>query len=190
MLATLLHAGLFVASPTFAIDVDRQGAIAIETFDLPDLPLPPEPEEIVRPAAPVLGPVDLDPDLTIPPDEQYRPELPPPPPPRDGTGGRPDRFTPMTIRPELVNEAEVARALARFYPPLLRDAGIGGTVTVWFHLDQDGRVRQTQLNESSGYDALDRAALEVADRMRFTPAWNRDQRVAVWVSIPITFESR
>jgi len=60
-------------------------------------------------------------------------------------------------------------------------------VTVWLYIDENGAVAERQVNESSGYDALDEAALEVADVMEFTPAQNRDKQTAVWVSIPITF---
>jgi TonB family protein len=97
-------------------------------------------------------------------------------------------FTPMTVRPQLQNSRDVQEALRRNYPPLLRDAGIGGTVNVWFFIDEQGVVRNTRLAETSGYDALDQAALRVAAAMRFTPARNRDQPVPVWVSLPITFE--
>jgi TonB family protein len=99
-------------------------------------------------------------------------------------------FTPMTKRPELRNQAEVQRALVNAYPPLLRDAGIGGTSVIWFFIDAEGSVRRTQLSRSSGFPALDQAALDVATVMQFSPALNRDQRVAVWVEIPIVFTAR
>jgi periplasmic protein TonB len=83
-----------------------------------------------------------------------------------------------------------AGALVRNYPPLLRDAGIGGTPVVWFLIDEDGRVLRTQLSRPSGYAALDEAALAVARMMRFSPALNRDRRVQVWVEIPIVFTAR
>ena len=81
-------------------------------------------------------------------------------------------------------------ALTREYPPLLRDAGIGGTVEVWFQIDEEGAVRQTLVKTSSGHAALDEAALKVADVIEFTPALNRDKRVPVWISLPITFKTR
>jgi TonB family protein len=96
-------------------------------------------------------------------------------------------FTPMTARPYLQNPEEVAQALARHHPPLLRDAGIGGTVRVWVHIDAQGRVQRAQLAGSSGYDALDQAALRVAEVMRFTAARNRDELVPVWIALPVTF---
>jgi protein TonB len=96
----------------------------------------------------------------------------------------------MTVRPELRNQPDVQRALIEHFPPLLRDAGIGGTATVWFYVDETGRVRKTQLSKSSGYPALDDAALRVAAVMQFSPAQNRAEIVPVWVEIPILFTAR
>jgi protein TonB len=104
----------------------------------------------------------------------------------------PDRdtpsFTPHTVKPGLTNADEVQRALVREYPPMLRDAQIGGTVIVWLFVDTEGRVENSKVDKSSGYPMLDAAALDVANTMRFTPAYNRDQKVPVWVSIPIKFQ--
>ena len=97
-------------------------------------------------------------------------------------------FTPMTVRPRLRNSEHVAEALERYYPPLLRDAGIDGTATVWFFIDDEGAVRKALINRSSGYDALDQAALRVAREMEFTPAYNRDRRTAVWVALDVGFD--
>jgi protein TonB len=94
------------------------------------------------------------------------------------------------VAPALQNLAEVQRALTREYPTVLRDSGIGGRVTVWFFIDEQGRGQQTRINESSGYEALDQAALNVAEVYRFSPALNRENRVQVWVSLPITFQVR
>ena len=98
-------------------------------------------------------------------------------------------FTPMTVRPQLLNPDEVREALDQFYPPLLKDAGIGGTASVWFLIDPEGLVRRALIRESAGHDALDQAALKVAGMMAFTPAYNREERVPVWVALDITFES-
>jgi protein TonB len=96
-------------------------------------------------------------------------------------------FTPHTVKPELTNAEDVQRALIREYPPMLRDAQIGGTVVVWLFIDTEGVVENSKVQTASGYPMLDAAALNVANTMRFTPAYNRDQKVPVWVSIPITF---
>lgn len=99
-------------------------------------------------------------------------------------------FTPFTIQPELENPREVQTALEEAYPPLLRDAGIGGTAVVWFFIDASGQVQETRIAQSSGHETLDEAALHVAESMDFSPAMNRDERVPVWVQFPITFQVR
>src|SRR5687768_1732937 len=99
-------------------------------------------------------------------------------------------FTPYTVKPELKNREAVSRALVRNYPPLLRDAGIGGTVLTWLLIDETGNVTKTQVKDGSGHDALDQAALKVADIMQFTPALNRDQKVKVWIALPIVFRTQ
>jgi len=96
-------------------------------------------------------------------------------------------FTPFTSPPEVQNRAEVLRALEWEYPAVLRDAGVGGTVRIYFFIDEEGRVGGLRLHESSGHEALDAAALRVAEVFQFTSAMNRDERVPVWIEIPITF---
>ena len=62
-----------------------------------------------------------------------------------------------------------------------------GEVRVFFYIDETGHVKTTRLDKSSGYAQLDEAALQVANLYRFSPALNRDTRVPVWVSFPVTF---
>jgi len=167
----------------------------IVAIDLPpEIEIPPPPEQITRPAVPVVSTATIDEDITIAPttfDANPVSNLPPPP----TSGGGQDlmaapQYTPMTVSPILQNRSAVQRALERNYPAMLRDAGIGGTPTVWFFVDENGRVLRTLLNTSSGHDALDNAAINVAQVMEFSPALNRDQKVPVWVSIPIVFQAR
>ncbi|MDZ7780541.1 MAG: M56 family metallopeptidase [Gemmatimonadota bacterium] len=96
-------------------------------------------------------------------------------------------FTPFTVAPEIRNRDEVIASMEAEYPPLLREAGIGGTVRVYFLISETGRVADVRIDQSSGHEALDRAALDVASVYRFTPALNREQPTPVWVSFPITF---
>ncbi|MBX6364860.1 MAG: TonB family protein [Gemmatimonadetes bacterium] len=99
-------------------------------------------------------------------------------------------FTPYTVAPELKNGPEVVAALKRFYPTVLRDAGIGGTVLTWLLIDEHGQVIKALVKEPSQYPAFDEAALKVAELMRFSPGYNRDVAVMVWVALPIQFVAR
>lgn len=99
-------------------------------------------------------------------------------------------FTPYTLAPQLRNVAEVTDALQREYPPLLRDAGIGGQVLVHFRIDQEGTVTDVRVARTSGHQALDAAALRVGAVFRFSPAMNGDEAVPVWIALPITFRTR
>jgi len=99
-------------------------------------------------------------------------------------------FTPYTVAPSILNRAEVIHAFADACTPRVRCAGISGTVKVWFFINARGTVDAVRLDRSSGHPELDRAALEVARVYRFSPALNRDQRVPVWVTFPITFQLR
>ena len=195
ILATVAHFALFAWGKEFtAEDVSLQTE-QLEAIELPpEIEIPPPPEAIARPATPVIATADIDEDITIAPttfEDNPVEDLPPPPDEVTTTDiSAAPTFTPYTVRPDIKNRAEVARALEREYPPLLRDAGIGGTVQVWFFIDEEGRVQRTQVNESSGHKALDDAAIQVAEIIEFTPALNRDKRVPVWISLPVTFTTR
>lgn len=194
--AAVVHLVMFAFWPEMTsadVGVRSDELTAIELP--PEIEIPPPPEQIARPATPVVSSAQIDDDITIAPttfDANPIENLPPPPTASAGAEdiSRAPTFTPMTVRPELQNTREIQRLLERNYPPLLRDAGIGGTPVVWFFIDENGRVLRTQLSKSSGYDALDAAAIQVANQMQFSPALNRDKRVQVWVEIPVVFTAR
>jgi TonB family protein len=96
-------------------------------------------------------------------------------------------FTPYTVAPVLRNREDVRQALLRAYPEELKGTGLGGTTLLWILLDENGTIMRSQVKQSSGSLALDRAAFQVAAIMRFSPALNRDKPVKVWVSIPVVF---
>lgn len=101
-------------------------------------------------------------------------------------GERP-RFVPRDADPRAVNDEEIVRMLEDAYPADLREAGVGGTATVWMFIDREGRVTEVRMQESSGRRALDRAAMSVASSMEFEPAVHEGEPVGVWVSRSITF---
>ncbi len=192
--ATLLHFGAFAFWPEMAVEDISFESEELEAIELPpEIEIPPPPQAIARPATPVIAEAAIEEDITIAPttfEENPVEELPPPPTEQATDISAAPTFTPFTVAPEIQNRSEVIRAMEREYPPLLRDAGIGGTVRVYFFIDENGRVQDYRIDQSSGHQALDDAALAVASVYRFSPALNRDKRVPVWVSFPITFQVR
>lgn len=96
-------------------------------------------------------------------------------------------FTPYTRQPELINRSEMGLAVEEHYPPMLKDAGIGGRTVLQVFIDANGSVTNTEVVESSGHAALDAAAESSMRVARFRPAMNGDVPVAVWVQIPVIF---
>ena len=194
--ATVVHFAIFAFFPQLNAEDVSYSTDALEAIELPpEIEIPPPPQQIARPATPIIGDATMDENITIAPttfEDNPIDNLPPPPSTTTGSEdiSRAPTFTPYTVKPELRNQDEVSRSLQRNYPPLLRDAGIGGTTIMWFFIDESGTVVNTRLFKTSGYDALDEAAAKVAEIMKFSPALNRDKKVQVWVQIPITFSSK
>ncbi|HKJ92867.1 MAG TPA: energy transducer TonB [Longimicrobiales bacterium] len=195
VVATVFHFIVFAFTPKFAAANMNVGPTnELQTVELPPkIKIPPPPKKIARPAVPVVASAKVNENVTIAPttfESNPVENLPPPPSAESEDISKAPTFTPFTVRPRLKNQTDVAKALQRFYPPLLRDAGVSGTVQMWFFINKDGQVVKTQVNKSSGYEAFDEAAKKVAALMKFTPAQNRDKKVSVWVSIPIVFETQ
>ena len=190
VLAVLLHAALFV----FAPDMTTANVHDAKNGDMyvipPEVELPDPPEEIVTPAMPVAGSIDISTDVTITSTtfEAWTPDTLAPPPTTGGgdiEGFR--KWTVSMVAPRLLNAEEVERELRRTYPAIMRDAGIGGQVDVNLWLDENGRIVNAEVGRSSGYQSLDDAALKVVGVMKLTPAQNRGMPVRVIVTLPVVY---
>lgn len=96
-------------------------------------------------------------------------------------------FEELQTRPLLRNRAVVATALSRNYPPDLRDQRIGGETQVFLVIDENGAPRGLRVVRSSGYPALDEAAVRVIGTMRFSPPLRQGQRVRTSTVLPVSF---
>jgi TonB family protein len=195
VLSALLHFAVITWGRFMVLDFSINYSPPLEQIDIQrKVEVPPPPADIPRPAVPVVATsIDVSPELTIgsvlirdnPVDR-----LPPPPTPNAPDLSEQPAFTPYSVKPELRNAGDVQKALERNYPRALKDAGIGGTTLLWVFIDVGGIVRNTRVVESSGYAELDEAAREVmVTTARFSPAYNRDERVPVWIQIPVTFRA-
>jgi TonB family protein len=193
VLAVLMHVAVLTLTPEFSV-ADTRTERAPELLVIPELAdLPPPPEPIARPAAPIVGSPELDADVTIERTliDAWDPRVLAPPPRTDDEEASAFRmFVPSMIAPELLNAAEVERELTRRYPAAQRAAGVGGQVDVQLWLDEEGRVVRSAIARSSGDEALDAAALKVVDVMRLSPARSRNVPVRVIVTVPVLFRVR
>lgn len=73
------------------------------------------------------------------------------------------------------------------YPEAARREGWEGTVLLRVLVDQEGQSKGIEISRSSGFETLDRAALDTVKRWRFYPARYGERRVESWVRIPIEF---
>ncbi|HYL57771.1 MAG TPA: energy transducer TonB [Candidatus Acidoferrales bacterium] len=87
-----------------------------------------------------------------------------------------------------IAHADYARNPPPAYPAAARRRAEQGVVTIRVLVGDDGRVERAELAESSGYDALDDAALAtVRERWRFIPARRAGLPIESWVLVPIRF---
>ncbi|HEY9014870.1 MAG TPA: energy transducer TonB [Gemmatimonadales bacterium] len=77
------------------------------------------------------------------------------------------------------------------YPSALLTQGIEGRVLLRLYVDSAGNVDpdSTRIAESSGYPALDSAALVGAPELRFSPALHQGQPVAALFLQPVQFRN-
>jgi TonB family protein len=101
-----------------------------------------------------------------------------------------ERPTPLdVVFPELLNRDEYEQSIAGRYPPELAEAGIGGTVQMHMWVNPNGGVDFVQVAGTSGNEALDRFAVEVAGELRFAPARRAGMNLGAWVDLPLVFEA-
>ena len=94
-----------------------------------------------------------------------------------------DGFVASATKPMLVMQARAD------YPEIARRSGIEGTVVVKVLVGVEGRVEQAVI-VSKAHPILDKEALLAARKCRFTPARQREMKVAVWVAVPYRFKLR
>jgi TonB family protein len=101
-------------------------------------------------------------------------------PPNDAAGTPPAEEPPVALNPDPPIQ----------YPPALFDQHVEGSVVLRLFVDSTGRLfpESTKVSESSGYPALDSAAVTGAGRLRFAPGRRRGIPVAASFLQPVEFK--
>ena len=89
--------------------------------------------------------------------------------------------------PPLFNAAYL-RNPAPVYPTVARRSGTEGTVMLKVLVSPEGAPVRVELDQSSGSQPLDGAALDAVKGWRFVPARRGTQNIEGWVRVPIVFK--
>ncbi|MGJ7551313.1 energy transducer TonB [Pseudomonas alloputida] len=122
------------------------------------------------------------------PKPQPKPVEAPPPAPV-AAPAPPAPPAPAPVTPPSANAAYLKNP-APEYPQMAMRRGWEGTVLLRVEVLPSGKPGQIQIQQSSGRDALDSAALAAVKRWSFVPAKQGDVAQAGWVSVPIDFKLR
>jgi TonB family protein len=196
-LAALIHFLAIALWPHIGVEDFSISSREITAVEIPpQVEIPPPPADIPRPQVPILSTnIDLRQDITIQ-EVTFASNpvgnLPPPPTASQADLSDQPVFMPRTIEPRLgaSERTAVQRYLERHYPRYLLDAGIGAKAVLWVYLNTEGEVRNTRIVQTSGHEEFDRLAQQAIRSVRFSPAYNWDDRVPVWVQIPLNLEAR
>jgi protein TonB len=83
--------------------------------------------------------------------------------------------------------ARVLQAPRPDYPVISRDLGEQGVVMLRLAIDADGKLLRTELQKSSGFTRLDKAARDSVTRWQFQAALENGQPVAALLVLPVRF---
>lgn len=197
VIAVAGHAGLFILSPSIQVpdlSMSADELVAVRIEPEVEVEIPPPPDAVRRPATPVMAATAVDGDLTIGPTTfdaftRNAPALPPPPV-EEESAEELETFAPLMVPPAILNTAELHQAMLDEYPRRLRDAGIGGLVSIEAYVNGEGDIEQVRVAAGSGYESLDAAALRVASRLKCSPALQRDRKVGAWLRTSLEFKVR
>lgn len=93
-------------------------------------------------------------------------------------------------RPVLANSRELQRAVARYYPALLRDQGVSGRATVQFRVLEDGRVDPSSITAiDASRSAFGDAAVRAIRTARYRPARANGRPVPTTVTQTVTWNA-
>lgn len=109
--------------------------------------------------------------------------------------------TPFDQAPSVLNRNQVEAAIVRivyeadprvreFNERMARSQSVGGTAQLWIYINAAGTVERSVVKKTSGNADLDNSAQQIAMMMRFSPARNKGEAVAVWIEVPIKFRAR
>lgn len=95
---------------------------------------------------------------------------------------------PAPVTPPDFSAAQLDNPAPRI-PPISRRKREEGTVVLRVLVSVDGQAETVELERTSGFERLDKAAAETVARWKFVPARQAGREVSAWVLVPISFSA-
>jgi protein TonB len=173
---------LFLFTPKYVPQPYRLRTSTFEVVDMPEaIDVPPPPEDVPRPQAPIEAAPDEEVGQEIDIAESLFESFDDVPAPMtDGLDGGGDVFVASMEKPILT------RFVPPDYPEIARASQLEGTVIVKVLVGPDGSVMDAAVIQGV-HPLLDRAAIDAARRCKFTPGKQRNIPVKAWMAIPFRF---
>ena len=191
VLVALAHASLLwllVSVPGFSRNVPHEMSVSISAMPSPPQAAPAEPQPKPEP---VVKPKPVEPSVQ-PVAEAAAPAAPvekPAPPPVASTTApaQPVNAAPSLPDREPDYQAAYLNNPVPAYPMVARRMGWQGRVVLNVEVLASGSPGQIKLQQSSGHDVLDNAAMQAVRGWRFVAARQSGQAVSRWFLVPIPF---
>jgi len=74
------------------------------------------------------------------------------------------------------------------YPALARKRGQEGAVILEVLVNRNGRVDELKIDTSSNFTLLDRATVSAVREWSFEPGMRGEEKIPMWVKVPVTFK--
>lgn len=173
---------------------------SVEPVEKPIMPLPEKeeslPEAQIQPVQPATVPEAEKPVLPVQKEETIAAEIA-----TDNSGSEavsePVKAAVAAVLPEnpgVPLTGTVQEAFPRYrlnspppYPGMARKRGQQGTVILQVLVNREGGVDDLQVEESSGFGLLDRAAVKAVRKWHFEPGRRGDTKVTMRVRVPVKF---
>jgi protein TonB len=85
------------------------------------------------------------------------------------------------------SDAQYLRNPKPVYPALSKRLGEQGKVVIRVLIGADGSAQKAEVQQSSGFERLDQAALQTVLSWRFVPGKRGGVPEAMWFNVPINF---
>ena len=193
ILTLLVFTLTFLAIPKFSVEAPPPAIFKPEKIEVLSVPPTQQKMDNPKPERPAIITADEDEDI----DEEFIPE--------ELFGGpewgdleKPEPPAPPTVflDPHLVSDrpapiggyAAIVKGIT--YPPIAREAGTQGIVTVLAYINKKGVVERVEVQKGYPDTGLDEEAMRAIKATAFTPAMQMGKPVAVKIAIPVNFRLR